>query len=297
MRALVLTFLTLALTAASTPVRTTAEQTPQQATPPASAANPPMDAPRPIDAVDAVFIEELTWMEVRDAIRSGKKTVIVATGGIEQNGPYLTTGKHNYVLRATTEAIARKLGNALVAPIVPFVPEGEIEPPTSHMRYAGTISLQESTYAALLTDIVASLKQHGFEHIILIGDSGGNQRGMKQVASELTTRWNGKPGVHFIPEFYDYPAATKYAEAEMGIKQGNEGIHDDYVITSIIMTVDPNQVRLKQREAKGKASINGVSITPAARTIEHGRRLVNYRAEQTVAAIKKALETDEQKAR
>ena len=83
----------------------------------------------------------------------------------------------------------------------------------------------------------------------------------------------------------------------MGIKQGNDGIHDDYVITSIIMTVDPNQVRLKQREAKGKASINGVSITPAAKTIEHGRRLVNYRADQTVAAIKKALETDEPKAR
>ena len=118
---------------------------------------------------------------------------------------------------------------------------------------------------------------------------------MKQVASELTTRWNGKPGVHFIPEFYDYPAATKYAEAEMGIKQGDEGIHDDYVITSIIMTVDPNQVRLKQREAKGKASINGVSITPVERTIEHGRRLVSYRADQTVAAIKRALEAGSQK--
>ena len=202
MRALVLTVLTLALTSASSPVRATSQQSPQQA-PPASAANPPMDAARPIDAVDSVFIEELTWMEVRDAIRGGKKNVIVATGGIEQNGPYLTTGKHNYVLRATTDAIARKLGNALVAPIVPFVPEGDIEPPTSHMRYAGTISLQESTYAALLTDIVASLKQHGFEHIILIGDSGGNQRGMKQVANDLTARWSGKPGVHFIPEFYD----------------------------------------------------------------------------------------------
>jgi creatinine amidohydrolase/Fe(II)-dependent formamide hydrolase-like protein len=293
MRALMSIGLTLALTAGSARVGA-GEQTPQQ-TPPPSAANPSIDTPRPIDAVDSVFIEELTWMEVRDAIRAGKKNVIVATGGIEQNGPYLTTGKHNFVLRATTEAIARKLGNTLVAPTIPFVPEGGIEPPTSHMRYPGTISLQESTYAALLTDIVSSLKQHGFEHIILIGDSGGNQRGMKQVASELSTKWNGKPGVHFVPEFYDYPAATKYAETEMGIKQSDEGIHDDYVITSIIMTVDPNQVRLKQREATGKASINGVSITPVQRTIEHGRRLVNYRADQTVAAIKKALESGTQK--
>ena len=248
-----------------------------------------VNAPRPIEAVDSVFLEELTWMEIRDAIRAGKKTAIVATGGIEQNGPYLTTGKHNFVLRATTEAIARKLGNALVAPIVAFVPEGRIEPAEGHMRYPGTISLQETTFRALLTDIATSLKQHGFDDIIFIGDSGGNQRGMREVASALATAWNGAPGIHFIPEFYDYAAATKFAETELGVKQGNEGIHDDYVITSIIMTVDQTQVRLKQREAAGKASINGVSITPAARAIEHGKRLVDFRATQTVAAIKKAI--------
>src|SRR5690242_600339 len=75
--------------------------------------NPDPNLPRPIEAVDAVFVEELTWMEVRDALKAGKSTVIIATGGVEQNGPYLATGKHNYILRATTEAIARKLGNAL----------------------------------------------------------------------------------------------------------------------------------------------------------------------------------------
>jgi len=74
-----------------------------------------IDAPSPIPAEDSVFIEELTWMEVRDAVNAGKTTAIVGTGGIEQNGPYVATGKHNYVLQATTEAIARKLGNALVA--------------------------------------------------------------------------------------------------------------------------------------------------------------------------------------
>ena len=62
-----------------------------------------IDAHRPIPAIDRVFIEELTWMEVRDAIKAGKTTVIVGTGGIEQNGPYVATGKHNYVLEATTE--------------------------------------------------------------------------------------------------------------------------------------------------------------------------------------------------
>src|ERR1051325_1560441 len=119
---------------------------------------PPLDAPRPSAALDSVFIEELTWMEVRDAIKAGKTTALVPTGGVEQNGPYLATGKHNYILRATSEAIARKLGNALVAPIVPFVPEGNIDPPSGHMKYPGTISLTEDTYQRLLTDICASLK-------------------------------------------------------------------------------------------------------------------------------------------
>jgi len=256
-----------------------------------------LNAARPIEAGDSVFIDELTWMEVRDAIRGGKKTAIVATGGVEQNGPYLTTGKHNFVLRATTEAIARKLGDALVAPIIAFVPEGRIDPPSGAMRYPGTISLQETTFRALLTDIASSLKQHGFENIVLIGDSGGNQAGMKQVAAELGAQWGGKPGIYFIPEFYDYASAKKFAEAELGIKEEPEGIHDDYIITSIIMTVDPAQVRLKQREAKGKASINGVSITPAAKAIEHGKRIVDFRATQTVAAIRKAIAASTQAAK
>src|SRR6188474_882162 len=142
---------------------------------------PDPQTPRPMAARETLFIEDLTWMEVRDAMKAGKDTILVATGGIEQNGPYLVTGKHNVVLRATTEAIARKLGNALVAPIVPFVPEGDIDPPTLHMKYPGTISVSEDTFERLLADICSSLKTHGFSDIILIGDSGGNQAGMKKV--------------------------------------------------------------------------------------------------------------------
>src|SRR3982751_1149750 len=152
---------------------------------------PDPNAPRPIPARDTVFMEDMTWMEVRDAMKAGKDTAIVATGGIEQNGPYLVAGKHNVVLRVTTEAIARKLGNALVAPIVAFVPEGDIDPPSLHMKYPGTISLTEETYAALLTDICASLKTTGFKRIVLIGDSGGNQDGMKAVAQRLSQKWKG----------------------------------------------------------------------------------------------------------
>jgi creatinine amidohydrolase/Fe(II)-dependent formamide hydrolase-like protein len=251
--------------------------------------SPDPDSTRPIEAIDSVFIEELTWMEIRDALQAGKTTVLIPTGGVEQNGPYLATGKHNYILRATTEAIARKLESALVAPIVPFVPEGNIEPPSLHMKYPGTISLTEETYRRLLIDICASFRVHGFAHIVLIGDSGGNQDGMRAVAAELNGRWaQGKTRVHFIPEYYDYPGVEKWLETQ-GIKQVAEGYHDDFAITAQMMAVDPATVRMKQRVAAGKFRINGVELAPAAKTIDWGRKIVDYRAEVTVNAIRRAI--------
>jgi len=247
---------------------------------------------RPIDAIDTVWLEEMTWLEVRDAMKAGKTTVIVPTGGVEQNGPYLALGKHNYVNRATCEAIARKLGNALCAPNVPFVPEGDHEPKTGHMIYPGTISLTEQTFQALLTDIATSLKAHGFEHIILIGDSGGNQAGMKTVAANLSQQWQGgKTTIHFIPEYYQYPEAYKWAAANFGWKEVPEGHHDDPTISTIMMTVDPNTVRIKQRIARNKASINAIPLAPVEQAVAWGKRLVDYRAQVTVDAIRKVLTT------
>jgi len=256
-----------------------------------------IDAPRPITAVDSVFIEELTWMEVRDAIKAGKTIAIVGTGGIEQNGPYVATGKHNYVLQATTEAIARKLGNALVAPIVKFVPEGNIEPPTDHMNYPGTISLREETFRLLLTDICSSLRQHGFKDIILIGDSGGNQQGMKEVAESLNKKWGGtKTVVHYIPEYYEHDIWSFDYLKTIGVRQmpdvksaSRAGIHSDYHYEAIMATVDPKLIRTEQRIAAGKYSVNGFDMNPPAKTIEKGKKLVEYRADITADAIRKAL--------
>ncbi len=251
---------------------------------------PDLKAPRPIEALDTVFVEEMTWMEVRDALAAGKTTVIVPTGGVEQNGPYLATGKHDYILRATTEAIARKLGNALVAPIVPFVPEGDIDPPTQHMKYPGTISLTEETYERLLTDVCASFRTHGFRHVVLIGDSGGNQKGMKEVADRLNGRWaGGRTRVLFVPEYYDYPGVEKWLQGQ-GVRQEDEGLHDDFIVTAQMMAVDPATVRMKQRMAAGKFRINGLDLAPAERTIAWGKRIIDYRAETTVRAIRKASE-------
>jgi creatinine amidohydrolase len=251
-----------------------------------AALSPFPQTPRPIAGIDTVFVEEMTWMEVRDAFAAGKTTVILPTGGVEQNGPYLATGKHDYILKGTADAIARKLGNALVAPIVPFVPEGNIDPPTGHMKFPGSISLTEATYERLLVDICASFRAHGFEHIVMIGDSGGNQDGMKKVAEKLNRTWaGGKTRVHFIAEYYDYPGVEKWLESQ-GIKQVDEGLHDDFAITAQMMAVDPSTVRMKQRIAAGKFSINGIDLAPAEKTIEWGKKIIEYRAGQTVKAIR-----------
>lgn len=249
---------------------------------------PDPQSPRPIDAVDSVFIEDLTWMEIRDALQAGSKTVIVPTGGIEQNGPYLVTGKHNIVLRGTTEAIARKLGKSLVAPIVPFVPEGDIEPPSLHMLYPGTISLREETYQALLTDICHSLKMHGFTRIVLLGDSGGNQPGMKAVAAKLNAQWASDCRVVFVPEYYDFGSVKKWLDSQ-GMQQTDEGLHDDFAMTAMMLAVDPQSIRMEQRIKAGNFRINGVDLAPAEKTIAWGKRIIEFRADRTVKAIEKAL--------
>lgn len=246
---------------------------------------PDPNSQRPIEAVDSVFIEDLTWMEIRDRMRDGVDTVLIATGGIEQNGPYIVTGKHNYILRGATERIARKLGNTLVAPIVPFVPEGDVAPPSLHMKYPGTISLREDTYQALLADMCASFKTHGFKQIVLLGDSGGNQEGMKAVARRLNSEWDDATRVIFVPEFYDYGGLAKWVEAQ-GIRQQPEGLHDDFVISAQLLAVDPTSLRMRQRIQAGNFRINGVDLAPVEKSIEWGRKILDYRAEQTVAAIR-----------
>src|SRR4029434_1554865 len=104
----------------------------------------------------------------------GKSSIIISTGGIEPNGPWLVTGKHNYVLHANCEAIARKMGNALCAPIVKYVPEGDTEKKTSHMASPGTISMREDTFRAVLRDTAESLHAHGFKYIVFICDTVGH---------------------------------------------------------------------------------------------------------------------------
>ena len=243
--------------------------------------------PRPIEMADNVWIEELTMPEVRDLLASGTNTVLILTGGIEENGPYLTTGKHNHVLRVMGESIARRFGNTLVAPIVTIEPGNPERASTP-----GGIRLSQETYRAVLRDYATSLEAQGFRNIFLMGDSGGNLRGMQDVADALREEWAGEDVViAHIPEYYNYQDVLAYQRDELGIDEDPrlEGLHDDYYITSIIMNDDPRHVRYDERVAAGMASINGIDITPREKTIWHGRQLIDFRTEVTVAAMEAAI--------
>jgi len=262
---------------------------------------PDPEAPNPIAAKDTLYIAEMTWMEVRDAMRAGKTTIIVPTGGLEQNGPYLETDKHQIQLKVTAKLIAEKLGNALIAPTVQFAPEGDIDPPTEHMLYPATISVSEETFRALLTDIANSLRVHGFEHILLLGDNTPNQPGMQAVAEQLTAAWAGTtnkfgkpPRIYYISDYFGNEKLNEWIAAQ-GVKEVDEGIHDDVRHTSVMMLYDPETVRLPQRRKAGLTTINGVSIDPPEPMIELGRKLADFQTDAAVKQIQEFIRQDQEK--
>ena len=136
-------------------------------------------------APPTVFIDELTWTELRAEIAAGKTTIIVPIGGTEQNGPHMTLGKHNARVTALAQKIAQALGNALVAPTLAYVPEGSVDPPSGHMRFPGTITMPDATFEKVIEYAARSFRQAGFRDIVLIGDHGGYRNNLKAVADRL----------------------------------------------------------------------------------------------------------------
>ena len=250
-----------------------------------------MNEPRPIEAVASLWLEELTWMEIRDAIRAGNTTALVLTGGVESNGPHLASGKHNYSNKLMGEAVARALGGALIAPLVTLEPGNPSGPVM--LGNTGPMVSQE-TYIAWLTDIGDSLRGMGFTEVYYLGDSGGNGRGMQAAADALNEKYNGEP-THFrhVPEFYNHTQVRQYIQEELGIpeemeyqaSQGSDGIHEELSITSIMSVIDPTSIRFNQRVAAGRASINGISLEPLSETQALGRKLIEFRTQIVVDAI------------
>jgi creatinine amidohydrolase len=234
---------------------------------------------------DSVYLEELTWMEVRDAIAAGKTTVIIPTGGTEQNGPHIVLGKHNYLVKYKAGEIAKQLGNALVAPVVAYVPEGEINPPTGHMRYAGTITTPQDVFMKVLEYAARSFKQHGFVDIALVGDSGGNQEGQRLVAAALNKEWAATPArVHHITAYYpgrgdDWVVSQGVSAADVG---SHAGTHD----TSSLMYINPSMLRVDKLVQGKQGDGQGHVGNPAKATALFGKRILEMQIEDATAQIR-----------
>lgn len=244
-------------------------------------------------AQPGVFLEDMTWTELRDAIAAGKTTIIIPVGGTEQNGPLMALGKHNVRVRFLAGKIAESLGDAIVAPVMAYVPEGNIYPPTEHMKFPGTITISDQAFEQVLESVARGFKQSGFKNIVLIGDHGGYQPDFAVVADTLNKQW-AKTGfkVHAIYKYYR-AAQDGYVSAlkSHGIKDSEIGTHAALADTSLMLAIDPDMVRkagLPSASHLGPA--DGVYGGDATRSsAELGQLGVDLIIKETVDAIRLAI--------
>ena len=240
-------------------------------------------------ASPSVYLEELTWTELRDAVKAGASTIILPVGGTEQSGPQMALGKHNARARVLSGRIAATLGDTLVAPVLAYVPEGSISPPSGHMRYPGTISIPNAAFKATLEGAARSLRQAGFTHIVLIGDHGGYQGELRDVAAALNREWSGTPVRAYFIEAYYKVTQTLYVQAlrAKGVSEAAIGTHAGVADTSLLMAIDPSMVRTDKLDQPGGGA-TGISGDPRGSSVLLGQLGVDQIVAGTVAAIRQA---------
>ncbi len=242
------------------------------------------------------YIDELTWTELRDRVAAGATTVLVPIGGTEQSGPHMVLGKHNVRAHVLAGRIAAKLGNALVAPVIAYVPEGSIDPPAAHMRFPGTISVSEATFEAVLESTARSFRQHGFRDVVFLGDHGGYQSSLQRVASKLEREWRAGRGgaatpgcrVHALLDYYRVTQGA-YVDAlkARGFSADEIGTHAGLADTSLSLAVDPALVRSSTLGHEPKAGAReGVYGDPRRSSAELGQIGVEQIVSTSVAAIR-----------
>jgi creatinine amidohydrolase/Fe(II)-dependent formamide hydrolase-like protein len=224
-------------------------------------------------------------MDVRDKIRSGGfKRVIIPTGGIEQNGPFVALNKHDIIAEAIAVRAAKLANGTLVAPVVSFTPEGQLSPPTGHMHYAGTISVTNETFIRLLTDIGLSLAVHGFTDIVLIGDSGDSQTGLQEARQRLQRAVGSDVSVRFIHDFYDYDEVRSFLR-ERGVRESQSPFHEELAFSLQLLALKPAAIRYEERIQAGFTSLGDVSLLPREKLTALGEAILNQRASKLARLI------------
>jgi len=239
---------------------------------------------------NTVFLEELTWTEVQARLDAGTTTIIVPTAGTEQNGPHMVLGKHKYIINHASNRIARELGNALVAPVVTYVPEGDVENVRGHLRYAGTITLPNEHFMKLLEYAARSLALHGFTDIVFMGDSGGNQGGMRDVAAMLNEEWAGESArVHFVGDYYSANGFREWLMEEHGHDSETIGGHAGIRDTSQLLYVAPQHIRTDELAPLGGGEGMGVSGDPTQASAEKGRQGMQMKVDTALRQIRELM--------
>lgn len=233
-------------------------------------------------ASGSVFLEDLTWPELYARVKAGDTTALVPVGGTEQNGPAMAFGKHNAIVRYAAGEIARRAGHALVAPVLPFAPEGDFVRRDGNMAWPGTMNLRESTLTAVLEDEVTSLALAGFTTIALLGDHGGSQAAQAAVARRLTATLGGR-GIRVIDldRYYD-PAPLAERVAPFKLPAEAIGDHAGLVDTAEMIAVKPEWIRRDRLDPAGWATLklpltSGASGNPELATADLGRALLEQR--------------------
>lgn len=240
-------------------------------------------------ASSSVYIDDLTWTELRDRMAAGSTTVLIPIGGTEQSGPHIALGKHNARAYLLAGQIAQRVGGVVVAPVLAYVPEGAIHPPTGHMRFTGTISISDAAFEAVLEGAARSFKQHGFRHVVFLGDHGGYQQLETRVAQRLNAEWASDPScrVHALLEYYRVTQSLYVADLlGKGLSRAEIGSHAGLADTALTLALAPGMVRSGALADPASASQReGVNGDPHRATPELGRMGVQRIVDSSVAAL------------
>lgn len=241
----------------------------------------------------SVFLEDLTWTELRDAVVAGSTTVIIPIGGTEQNGPAMALGKHNVRVKILAGKIAEKLGHTIVAPVISYVPEGSIDPPTAHMKFPGTITIPTAVFDQVLESAAKSMKHSGFKNIVFIGDHGSYQTDETNVALKLNKQWIGQGARAYAAVEYYALSQGAYVDALVakGFSKSEIGTHAALADTSLQLALAPEMVR-KDRITKGQkmqVSDGVYGGDPKASSAELGQLGVDLIVDGTVTAVAKFI--------
>jgi creatinine amidohydrolase len=234
----------------------------------------------------SLYLEMLTWPELRDQIQAGKTTILVPIGGTEQNGPQMALGKHNVRVHVLAAKIAAALGDALVAPVIAYVPEGNIDHPEGHLKFPGTITIPVGAFEQTLEYAARSFKLAGFRDIVFLGDHGGYQKDDEAVAQRLDREWAGSPVRAFALTEYYRASEDEFGQLlkSKGYSEAEIGSHAGLLDTSLMMGTDPSLVRA---DLLGETKPgDGVHGDPRRSTAALGRLGVDLIVARTVAAIR-----------